>query len=69
MSPFKISIDIACTIPSMLTELSKFYSLQVGDAPLHLAALGGHSMCVERILSTPGIDVNIGDEVSYSIGS
>ena len=32
--------------------------------PLHLAARGGHSACVERLLSTPGIDVNIKDKVS-----
>ena len=38
----------------MLTEL-----LQDGCTPLHLAAMGGHTTCVERLLSTPGIGVNI----------
>ena len=27
----------------------------------------GHTTCVERLLSTPGIDVNIKDKVSQSI--
>ena len=40
----------------MLTEL--FYPLQDGDTPLHLAAKGGHTTCVECFLSTPGIDVD-----------
>ena len=46
----------------MLTEL--LYPLQDGDTPLHLALKGGHTTCVEHLLSTPGIDVNIGDQVS-----
>ena len=29
------------------------------DTPLHLAANRGHTACVEYLLSTPGIDVNI----------
>ena len=41
----------------MLTEL--LYPLQDGYAPLHYAAEGGHTTCVEHLLSTPGIDVNI----------
>ena len=49
----------------MLTEL--LYPLQHGDNPLHLAARGGHTTCVERLLSIPGIDVNIKDGVSWSI--
>ena len=40
------------------------YPLQHGNTPLHLAARGGHTTCVERLLSTPGIDVNIKDRVS-----
>ena len=49
------------------------YPLQWGITPLHLAARGGHTTCVECLLSIPGIDVNIqvqydeniyGDEVS-----
>ena len=42
------------------------YPLQYGDTPLHLAAWGGHTTCVEHLLSTPGIDVNIKDGVSWS---
>ena len=37
------------------------YPLQDGDTPLHLAAEGGHTTCVEHLLSTPGIDVNVTD--------
>ena len=56
-----------CTLyPPMLTEL--LYPLQYGgDAPLHFAAKEGHTTCVERLLSTPGIDVNIKNKVSWSI--
>ena len=51
--------------PTMLTEL--LYPVQHGgETPLHLAAKGGHSICVEHLLSTPGIDVNIKDKVSSS---
>ena len=46
----------------MLAEL--LYPLQWGDTPLHLAVKEGHTTCVEHLLSTPGIDVNIKDEVS-----
>ena len=50
----------------MLTGL--LYQLQNGDTPLHLAARGGHTTCVEHLLSTSGIDVNSTNEVSHSIG-
>ena len=50
-------------VPTMLTEL--LYPLQDGYTPLHLAASGGHTTCVERLLSTPGIDVNIKGMVSW----
>ena len=40
----------------MLTEL--LYPLQRGETPLHLAAKGGHTTCMEHLLSTPGIDVD-----------
>ena len=50
---------------SALTEL--LYSLQDGYTPLHLAAREGHTMCFEHLLSTPSIDVNIKDGVSWSI--
>ena len=43
------------------------YPFQIGNTPLHLAAKGGHTACVEHLLSTPGIDVNINDKVSWSI--
>ena len=48
----------------LMTEL--LYPLQGSDTPLHLAAEGGHTTCVEHLLSTPGIDVNIKDRVSWS---
>ena len=50
-------------VPAVLTEL--LYPLQVGNTPLHLAARKGRTTCVEHFLSTPGIDVNIKDKVSY----
>ena len=53
------------TVPTMLTEL--LYPHQWGDTTLHLSARGGHATCVERLLSTPGIDVNIKGKVSWSI--
>ena len=49
----------------MLTEL--LYPLQDGFAPLYLAVVGDHTTCVEHLLSTPGIDVNIKSRVSWSI--
>ena len=50
-------------VPTMLAEL--LYPLQDGDTPLHLALRGGHTTYVERLLSTPGIDVNIKGRVSW----
>ena len=44
------------------------YPLQNGDTPLLLAARGVHPMCVEHLLSTPGIDVNVKDKASYGSG-
>ena len=41
-----------------------YYPLQGGYTPLYLAARRGHTTCVEHLLSIPGIDVNIGDNVS-----
>ena len=34
------------------------HSRMHGYTPLHFAAMGGHFTCVERLLSTPGIDVD-----------
>ena len=54
-----------CTLyPPSLAEL--FYPLQYGACPLHIAAMEGHTTCMEHLLSTPGIDVNIKDNVSWS---
>ena len=53
-------------VPTVLTELS--YPLQDDYTPLHYAAKGGHTTCVEHLLSTPGIDVNIKNNVSWSTG-
>ena len=55
----------AYIVPTMLTEV--LYPLQDRSTALHLAARGGHSTCVERLLSTPGINVNIKNKVSLSI--
>ena len=52
-------------VPTMLTEL--LYPLQIGYTPLFLAAKKCDIACVEHLLSTPGIDVNIEDRVSWSI--
>ena len=46
----------------MLSEL--LYPLQNGDTPLSIALKQGHTTCVGRLLSTPGIDVNIRSDVS-----
>ena len=51
----------------MLADL--LYPLQNGDTSLDLAARGGYTTwdCLERLLSTPGIDVNIKNRVSLCI--
>ena len=41
------------------------YPLQDGYTPLHLGAKGGHTTCVEHLLSIPGMNVNITDKVSW----
>ena len=38
---------------------------QNGDTPLHLAARGGHTNCMESLLTTADINVNIQDMVSW----
>ena len=50
----------------MLAELL-YPPFQYGLAPLHYAASSGHTTCVEHLLSTPGIDVNLKDKVSLYI--
>ena len=50
----------------IVPTISNMYPLQNGDTPLHLAAWKGHDTCVEHLLSTPGIDVNSNDRVSWS---
>ena len=47
--------------------LSELHALQNGYTPLHFAAWRGRATCVECLLSTPGIDVNIKNFVSWSI--
>ena len=49
----------------MLTEL--LYPLQDGNTLLHWAARGGHTTCMEHLLSTPDIDVNIKNKVCGGI--
>ena len=53
--------------PTMVTEPFYLSQLHVGYTPLHLAVRGCHASCVESLLSTPGIDVNIKDKVNRSI--
>ena len=48
----------------LFTEL--LYPFQGGCTPLHFAASAGSATCVERLLSTPGIDVNIKNDVDVS---
>ena len=48
------------TVSSMMLA-----ELQCGNTPLHLAESGGQTTCVECLLSTPGIDVNIKNRVSW----
>ena len=55
------------SVSTVLTMLSKLHAHQDGYAPLHFAAMRGHTACVEYLLSTPGIDVNIKNKVSWSI--
>ena len=57
--------DCVYIIPTMLTVL--FYRLQLDVLAIILraAAKVGHATYLEHFLSTPGIDVNIQDNVSY----
>ena len=49
------------SLASCFSIVLLMYPLQLGHTPLHLAAKGGHTTCVEHLISTPGIDVNIKD--------
>ena len=49
-----------------IVPTGQLYPLQDGNTPLHFAAKGGHTTCVEHLLSTPGTVVNIKDMVSWS---
>ena len=59
-----VMLMIMYIVPTMLTEL--LYPLQYGYTPLHLAAQGGHTTCVDFLHSTPGINANVQDEVNWS---
>ena len=48
-----------------MCTLYQMHPLQ-GDTPLHLAVRENRTACVEHLLSTPGIDVNIKNRVSWS---
>ena len=42
------------------------YPFQDANTPLHLAAWVGHTTCVKRLLSAPGIDVNVSNHVQQT---
>ena len=48
----------------LLACVCLLFPLQDGDTPLRYAVMGGYAACVEHLVSTPGIDVNIKDGVS-----
>ena len=50
-------------VSTMLADL--LYPLQDGDTLLNVALKKGHTIYVERLLSTPGIDVTTKDKVSW----
>ena len=52
-------------VPTVFSEL--LYRLQYGNTLLHIAAREGYTACMEHLISTPGIDVNIKDKVSWFI--
>ena len=60
------TLDI-CTMKTYCSLHELLYPLQGGFAPLHFAAKVGRTTCVERLLSTPGIDVNIKNEVNVHV--
>ena len=69
----KTSVSLGISSPSTLSAMyylymcmCTLYPLQDGNTPLHLAMAGDHTSCVEHLISTPGIDVNFKDEVSWS---
>ena len=65
-------MHVSCFVKFMLSVLPflhvhviTLYSLQGGYTPLHLTTMKGHATCVEHLLSTPGIEVNIRGWVSW----
>ena len=54
-------IEEPCSTASMIVSsiLTELYLLQNGNTPLHYAIFGIPIDCLERLLSTPGIDVTI----------
>ena len=53
-------------VPTMLNN-ELLHPLQDGNTPLHCTAILTNSTCMERLLSPPGVDVNIRNDVSWSI--
>ena len=63
-----IDVNIKASQVCICTYVRTFYHadwpFQDGYTPLHFAAREGHTACVECLLSSPGIDVNIKGRVS-----
>ena len=54
-------------MPWLCVQPSTVFYFENGFTPLHQAALNGHTTCVDRLISTPGIIVNIKSEVNWII--
>ena len=59
----KFSLIRTLGILIVVDDHELLYPLQYGNTPLHLAAKGGHTTCMEHLLCTPGLDVNIKNRV------